>query len=247
MIWSDYNVIFTSNKKEKTFLYNSLYNVFVEIEPEKVKKIKQIKSDLKSKKDVKKWTDDEDFDFLLTNNIITTKENESAYKKMLYIKKKMQISDPTIRGYTIAPTLDCNFNCEYCFEESRPPIYMDEKTEKAIIEMIKNDSRIRILHIDWYGGEPLMGFDIIERISKEILTIKNIQYSASIITNGYLLTEEKIKKLKELRVTDIQVTIDGDRETHNKKRPHIKGFGTYDVIIENLKNFIMFILMGKLR
>ena len=62
----------------------------------------------------------------------------------------------------------------------------------------------------------------------------NIEYSASIITNGYLLTEAVCDKLIELGVTDVQITLDGDAKTHNSRRPLVNGGNTYDTIIENL-------------
>ena len=68
-----------------------------------------------------------------------------------------------------------------------------------------------LLH--WYGGEPLLAISPIERLTKKFKKICkrfNIEYSASIITNGYLLTEDVCNKLLDLDITDAQITLDGD-------------------------------------
>jgi uncharacterized protein len=64
----------------------------------------------------------------------------------------------------------------------------------------------------------------------------NIKYGADIITNGYLLTQEIADMLYNLKVDKYQITLDGIKNTHNYTRHLINGQGTYDKIIENLKN-----------
>ena len=140
---------------------------------------------------------------------------------------------------TIAPTADCNFRCSYCYEKDViKPDYMTEEVQNAIIAMVQNRAKtISHLHVTWYGGEPLMSIDAIENLSKEFIDIcdeNNITYNANIITNGYLLTEDNVKMLNNLKVTSMQVTIDGGREVHDVRRPFVDGSGTFDTIIQNL-------------
>lgn len=142
-------------------------------------------------------------------------------------------------GLTIAPTSDCNFRCIYCYEKGAiAPKTMSLETETAIFDFIQLlSSKISSLSISWYGGEPLMRFDIIERLSKKIIKLcdeNNIVYHASIVTNGYLLNEEISKKLKEYRIYHVQITIDGSKEIHDKRRIMANGKGTFDTIINNL-------------
>ena len=116
---------------------------------------------------------------------------------------------------------------------------MDEKVEKEIVDLLlKNSKTINNFSVTWYGGEPLLAMDVIERLSKEFIEIcdKNeIYYSASIITNGYLLTPAIAKKLIDLKIEFMQITIDGSKETHDKRRILANGKGTFDKIISNLK------------
>lgn len=139
----------------------------------------------------------------------------------------------------IAPTQDCNFGCKYCYEKGiLKSRNMDEETQRATLDYIKEniipESR---LHICWYGGEPLLAIEIIEKMTKSLLEIceeKNVKYSADIITNGYLLTSDVAKKLVVCKISQVQITLDGDEETHNNRRPLSDGGETYKTIWNNL-------------
>lgn len=142
-------------------------------------------------------------------------------------------------GLTIAPTSDCNFRCIYCYEKnSLRKKEMTLEVEEAIIKFIENTTdTIRNMNISWYGGEPLMRFDIIERLSERIIKLcneKNIDYSASIVTNGYFLNREILKKFEKYKITSVQITLDGPKEIHDKRRILVNGKGTFDRIFQNL-------------
>ena len=142
---------------------------------------------------------------------------------------------------TIAPTLECNFRCTYCYERSHRGV-MDDSTQVAVIEFIKKliaGRSIKNLHVSWYGGEPLLYPEIIERISGETIKLcdaHRVNYTSSIITNGYLMTPKVQEVLKKARVSKIQITLDGDKESHNKKRVLRGGQGTYDKVMEGIKS-----------
>ena len=147
--------------------------------------------------------------------------------------------DRTALGLTIAPTSNCNFRCIYCYEkDSIAPITMSEQTQEELIEFVKGfTSVVKIIHVTWYGGEPLLAIDIIEKLSKEFLKLceeNKIEYSAGIVTNGYLLTPKNAATLLEMKVSHMQITLDGDAEDHDKRRFLKGGHPTFDKIIENL-------------
>ena len=142
-------------------------------------------------------------------------------------------------GLTIAPTADCNFRCPYCYEKGViKPQYMTPETEDAIVKLVESRAKsIEMLSITWYGGEPLMAVGVIESLSKRFIEIceeRNITYKASMVTNGYFLTRENIELIKSLKVTSVQVTIDGNREMHDSMRFLGDGGGTFDIIMDNL-------------
>ena len=157
----------------------------------------------------------------------------------LRLRMLSQRFSTTSLGLTIVPTADCNFRCPYCYEKDRiAQIYMTEEIQESIVKLLeKQVKHISHFSVTWFGGEPLMALDIIESLSKRFIEIcedNEVAYSAGMITNGYLLTRKTLELLKDLKVGFLQITIDGDRDTHNIMRPHVDGSGTFDKILKNL-------------
>lgn len=176
---------------------------------------------------------------LYDNGIIIDEEfDEIKFLKYFHYKTKFA-NDSLI--LTIAPTLDCNFGCPYCYENRRQG-KMSKKVQTAVINYIKDavSSGVTYMNITWYGGEPLLYFDIVERMSLRICEIAkkhNCKLKMDIVTNGYLLNEHIVESLDALGISKIQVTLDGLRENHDKRRHLLGGQGTFERIFENLKLF----------
>ena len=144
---------------------------------------------------------------------------------------------------TIAPTLDCNFRCSYCYEKDNlRNSKMNNDIFKYLLKFIENQMKnIKVLGITWYGGEPLLAFDVIENLSYEIIKMcKNydVNYVSGMVTNGYLLTRDKVEKFKDLNISNIQITLDGTQKYHDKKRYLKDGSGTFNKIINNIEKTI---------
>lgn len=140
---------------------------------------------------------------------------------------------------TIAPTLYCNLACGYCFQGmNKPSTKMALPVQDQLVERISaRIPTLDALTVTWYGGEPLMNQAAIWPISERLMGLSDthgVQYRASIITNGYLLTLETAQRLVDCRVLAAQITIDGLAETHDKMRPMLSGRGSYDKIMENI-------------
>lgn len=141
---------------------------------------------------------------------------------------------------TIAPTLACNFACHYCFQGLDKPFNkMIPKVTEATKAYIRNHLEGRkSLHVTWYGGEPLMARDTIYDIAGDTIDFcdaNEIKYSSYMISNGYHLTPSVAKKLQQLRVSGVQITIDGDEESHDSRRHLTSGRGSFARILENVK------------
>lgn len=145
---------------------------------------------------------------------------------------------------TIAPTLQCNFVCPYCYEERKIGIMSDDVIN-SIYNRIKFEAeKKRDISITWYGGEPLLVKDLIFEMSANILDIctnENVKYISSIITNGYLINDDIANKFEKYHIYGAQITIDGPPYIHNSRRK-LKNSecDTFSIIIENIK-----ILMDK--
>ena len=173
--------------------------------------------------------------FVELGYLVPEQENELEKLKGLYLDV---IGDNTL-SLTILPTIQCNFRCKYCYETFQNK-YMDESIQQGIVKYIrKHINKFSGVHIAWFGGEPLEGFDVIENLSQQVIEIckrNKKPYFASITTNGYGLTEETFRKLLKYKVLHYQITIDGIRDVHDFQRPHVSNSeSTFDVITGNLK------------
>lgn len=141
---------------------------------------------------------------------------------------------------TIVPTSNCNFDCIYCYEKNVIGDYkMTTDIQDKLVSFIEESiSNITCLSVTWYGGEPLLAFDVIECLSKKLIDLcdtNNVKYNASIITNGYLLDSLVAEKMNQLKIETMQITLDGSREIHDRRRPLKGGGKTFDIIVENIR------------
>jgi len=144
------------------------------------------------------------------------------------------------------PTFSCNFRCPYCIVSStehestcHEALPTKERVED-MAEWLENyvvSKGLKKLRIELFGGEPLVGYDQCVIFLKKLQGIKNkgVELVVNMISNCYLITEEKIDELVSLGLSHIQCTIDGPKEIHDKRRILANGKGSFDVIIENLK------------
>ena len=168
--------------------------------------------------------------FLIDDSIDELQQLEMSYNASKYGKTGL--------GLVIAPTMACNFACPYCFEGTQKGMMsksLQDKIISLVSEFAKNGQSI---NITWFGGEPLLARDTIYSMSEQLMEIcqrEKVEYEAGMITNGYLLDEETVQKLKECKVASIQITLDGLPETHNQKRKlrNNSGEPTFDRILEN--------------
>lgn len=151
-------------------------------------------------------------------------------------------------GLTICPTMGCNFDCPYCFENHRPG-RMTPETQDAVVSLaakMMDYSGIRNLYVNWFGGEPLLATDIIENLTirlRKLAETRGGYYRAKIVTNGYLLTAENIALLARCNIERAQVTLDGLGEMHDRTRHLTGGGATFETITKNLReNKIPFVV-----
>lgn len=230
MKWSKYSYLFFS-PKYGYFIYNSVTNSFVRIQDELKQKIENIK--IWDKTSFSSFSTE--FQEILLNHkiIVNEEEDKEYYLKKKYAKYNSAFNSTTL-SLTIATTTGCNFACPYCFEKGAQPVTMNEQVEEKLINFADSSSA-DFLKVTWYGGEPLMNFETIKRLSqafKELNKFKQIDYG--IVTNGYFLTEEKYSFLAEHNVKSIQITIDGLPETHNKSRIAKNRQPTFEPIVSNI-------------
>lgn len=173
--------------------------------------------------------------------VIDDNFDEIEFLKLKYEKGKFSNSNNL--KLTIAPTMICNFSCPYCYEKPDQQSFMSKEVIAAIKDMVSvSVNQKKNLHVTWYGGEPLLATDIIWDLSEYFIDIcakNNVNYSASIVTNGYLIDDKVINSFVKYKISSVQITIDGPPDIHNTRR-RLKNISvpTFDIILNNAKKVL---------
>jgi uncharacterized protein len=138
---------------------------------------------------------------------------------------------------TLVTSLGCNFECPYCFEAKHPSL-MDTPVQDRLLRVVETRlASVRRLSVLWYGGEPLIGKTALLRLSDAFRArtdAAGVEYTASILTNGYLLTADVAAELRAHDVGSVQVTLDGPARTHDRRRALAGGRGSFTTVLANV-------------
>ena len=224
---SNYNLIVRGNS-EKTIYANTITKAVVEIDAEILEKLV-----------------DEQFDAIPTERLATLRKlgfvvgddmDELLFLQGMHYRSRFDQNSPSI---PICPTLDCNFSCPYCFENpDYSGVVMSRSVVDGVISFFEKRARDwRWIGIRWFGGEPLLAIEVIERISKALISLADrygIPYHSNMATNGYLLNRETLACLRSCRVSEFQITLDGLPAVHNRRRTIGAGHDTFGRILDNV-------------
>ncbi len=227
---SRYNIIFEHNNKK--FAFNAFSCALAEIDKDflrilnNCKKIDSYSKDSELIKNMKEgqYIVEDDFD-------------EIEHLKMVNFFGKF---NNRRLGLVIAPTLNCNFACPYCFERLSTEMISAE-VQNALFNLAENAAKGKSdVNVIWYGGEPLIAKEIIFNMSEKFINIcrkYGVNYNASIVTNGYLIDDSVVESMIKARIQFAQVTIDGPEDIHNSRRKlrASNESGTFNKIIKNVK------------
>ena len=133
---------------------------------------------------------------------------------------------------------DCNLACKYCFAEEgeyhgRRALMSYEVGKKALDFLIKNSGNRRNLEVDFFGGEPLMNWQVVKDLvayGREQEKIHNKHFRFTITTNGVLLNDE-IQEFVNKEMDNVVLSLDGRKEINDQMRPFRNGKGSYDLIV----------------
>jgi uncharacterized protein len=174
-------------------------------------------------------------DVLLSNGFLVPIDYDEL-KWLEDIHWKSRVGQKAL-GIGVAVTMGCDFRCTYCYQNHKN-LHLSPQLEDSIIKYVAAELEGKsLLRVMWFGGEPLLRFKTICKISHKLLELtqaKNIEYDAAITTNGYLLTPARSKILRNLGVNDVQVTLDGPPSIHDKRRVLANGKPTFQTIFSNL-------------
>ena len=133
---------------------------------------------------------------------------------------------------------DCNLACRYCFAEEgeyhgRRALMSYEVGKKALDFLIANSGKRRNLEVDFFGGEPLMNWQVVKDLvayGREQEKIHDKHFRFTVTTNGVLLNDE-IQEFVNKEMDNVVLSLDGRKEVNDKMRPFRNGKGSYDLIV----------------
>jgi len=167
-------------------------------------------------------------------------DNEMLFTRDIYQDaiKDFKSRPVVVKALCLHIAHDCNLACRYCFAEEgeyhgRRALMSFETGRKALDFLIENSGSRVNLEVDFFGGEPLMNWDVVKQLveygrSREKEANKKFRFTLT--TNGVLLNDE-ILDFANKEMSNIVLSIDGRKEVHDKMRPFRNGKGSYDLIV----------------
>ncbi len=139
---------------------------------------------------------------------------------------------------------DCNLSCRYCFASEGEyhgarSLMSFEVGKKAFDFLVDNSGSRRNLEVDFFGGEPLMNFDVVKQLvayGRSIETAKNKNFRFTLTTNGVLLDDDNMAFMNE-HMHNVVLSVDGRPSVNDHMRPTPNGKGSYDLIMPKFKKF----------
>lgn len=167
---------------------------------------------------------------------------KDVYENRAFDFKKRQT---VIKALCLHIAHTCNLNCEYCFASQgkyhgERALMSFEVGKRAIDFLIENSGTRHNLEVDFFGGEPLVNFDVVKQIVKYARAQEkkyNKHFRFTLTTNGMLLNDDVIDFANE-EMDNVVLSLDGRKEIHDALRKTIDGRGSYDIILPKFKKFI---------
>lgn len=139
----------------------------------------------------------------------------------------------------------CNLNCSYCFASQGK--YHGERAlmsfdvgKRALDFLIENSGTRRNLEVDFFGGEPLMNFDVVKKLveyARSIEKEKNKNFRFTLTTNGVLVDKDVID-FANREMSNVVLSLDGRKEVHDRYRVDYSGNGSWDKIVPKFQEFV---------
>lgn len=223
---SKYNTIVSLGKQQ--VLYNTITNKFVVLSD-------AIKEALKCETVSPLSLKLESNNYLVKDDVDEKQMIESLFVQRRFSSKVYQL--------TLNTSLDCNLCCWYCYETHAKKTNMSLELVKNILLHLEIKSQadpFKILELSFFGGEPLLNYKAIKALLEGVKMLSerfDFDIHLTFVTNGTLINQKYVELLKEFKVR-FQITIDGNKDTHNNTRKYkskLLGTDSYSRIMDNLK------------
>ena len=231
-----YNIVLDVNSGAVHIVDDVMYDVIPMFEENTKEEIIQSLESKYNKADVEEaW---EEVKELADDEQLFTKDEYEGYIEQFKTR-------PTVvKALCLHIAHDCNLACRYCFAEEgeyhgRRELMSFEVGKAALDFLIANSGNRRNLEVDFFGGEPLMNFDVVKQLvayGREQEKIHNKNFRFTLTTNGVLLNDD-IMEFANKEMGNVVLSIDGRKEVHDYMRPFRKGAGSYELIVPKFQKF----------
>ncbi len=192
---------------------------------------------------------------------VTEKDVAECYEQVLSLKKSGKLFSPdtfapmagklkektsgVVKALCLHVAHTCNLNCSYCFASQgqyhgERAVMSYEVGKRALDFLIENSGTRRNLEVDFFGGEPLMNFDVVKRLvayARSVEKAANKNFRFTLTTNGVLIDDDVIDFANK-EMSNVVLSLDGRREIHDKFRVDYTGKGSWDKIVPKFQKLV---------
>ncbi len=180
-------------------------------------------------------------------DVKTLEENGKLYTPDTYEGMAFDFKNrnTVIKALCLHVAHTCNLNCEYCFA-SQGKYHGDralmsfEVGKRALDFLIENSGTRRNLEVDFFGGEPLMNWDVVKELvsyARVQEKIHNKNFRFTLTTNGMLIDDDVIE-FSNREMSNVVLSLDGRKDVHDRLRVDYMGRGSYDTIVPKFQEFV---------
>ena len=192
---------------------------------------------------------------------VTEKDIENCYAQLLEMQKNGQLftadsfepmagtlkarTSGVVKALCLHIAHTCNLNCSYCFASQgkyhgERALMSYEVGKRALDFLIENSGTRRNLEVDFFGGEPLMNFDVVKQLvayARIIEKEKNKNFRFTLTTNGVLVDDDVIE-FSNREMSNVVLSLDGRKEVHDRYRVDYAGNGSWEKIVPKFQKFV---------
>ena len=195
------------------------------------------------------------------NEEVTEPEVEDCYDQIVELKnagklfapdtfepmagKLKQKTSNVVKALCLHVAHTCNLNCAYCFASQgkyhgERAIMSLDVAKRALDFLIENSGSRRNLEVDFFGGEPLMNFDMLKELvayARSIEKEHNKNFRFTLTTNGVLIDDDVIEFANK-EMSNVVLSLDGRKEVHDRYRVDYAGNGSWEKIVPKFQKLV---------
>ncbi len=192
---------------------------------------------------------------------VTLEEIEECYNQIVELKESGSLFTPdnfesiagdlkektagVVKALCLHVAHTCNLNCSYCFASQGKyngdrAVMSFETGKRAFDFLIENSGTRKNLEVDFFGGEPLMNWDVVKQLvayAREVEKKHNKNFRFTLTTNGVLVDDEVIE-FANREMSNVVLSLDGRKEVHDRFRVDYSGKGSWENIVPKFQKFV---------